>query len=420
MAALAISVRHVSKEYAIGAVNHDTMRDRIAHSFRSILRRQSKTESASRTFHALSDVSFDVAEGEVLGVIGHNGAGKSTLLKILSRITEPSVGEVDLYGRVTSLLEVGTGFHAELTGRENVYLNAAMLGMRKAETDKKFEAIVEFSGTQQFIDTPVKRYSSGMYVRLAFSVAAHLDPEILIVDEVLSVGDGAFQKKCLGKMDEVRRDGRTVILVSHDLPAVASLCQRAILLRQGRVVGNGQPQQIIEQYMSEAFAGSGTSLADRTDRYTKGELMVQAITFLDEKLQPVQPAMSGQHLVVRVQYQAHVRKTFKDMRVMVVLNRDERTSCILSTDLVSRTPLDLEGSGYVDFHVPHLPLCGGRYFLHVAIENNSITHDWVQYAAELQVLDGDYYGTGRTYPHEGWRGKGMFVDHSWKVEKTSQ
>ena len=419
MAEIAISARHVSKEYVIAGINHDTLRDRIAHGCRSLLGRRVEKKVAPRSFQALNDVSFNVMEGEVLGVIGHNGAGKSTLLKILSRITEPSGGEVDLYGRVTSLLEVGTGFHAELTGRENVYLNAAMLGMRKVDIDKRFDAIVEFSGTQQFIDTPVKRYSSGMYVRLAFSVAAHLDPEILIVDEVLSVGDGAFQKKCLGKMDEVRRDGRTVILVSHDLPVVASLCQRAILLRHGRVVGDGQPQQIIEQYMSEAFTGTGVSLADRTDRYTKGELTVQAITFLDDKLNPLQPVLSGQHLVIRVQYRCHVRKVFKDMRVMVVINRDERTSCIFSTDLVSRTPLDLEGSGYVDFHVPHLPLCGGRYFLHAAIENNIMTQDWVQYAAELQVLDGDYYGTGRMYPHDGWRGKGMFVDHSWRFERTS-
>lgn len=419
MAEIAISARHVSKEYVIAGINHDTLRDRIAHGCRSLLGRRVEKKVAPRSFQALNDVSFNVMEGEVLGVIGHNGAGKSTLLKILSRITEPSGGEVDLYGRVTSLLEVGTGFHAELTGRENVYLNAAMLGMRKVDIDKRFDAIVEFSGTQQFIDTPVKRYSSGMYVRLAFSVAAHLDPEILIVDEVLSVGDGAFQKKCLGKMDEVRRDGRTVILVSHDLPVVASLCQRAILLRHGRVVGDGQPQQIIEQYMSEAFTGTGVSLADRTDRYTKGELTVQAITFLDDKLNPLQPVLSGQHLVIRVQYRCHVRKVFKDMRVMIVINRDERTSCIFSTDLVSRTPLDLEGSGYVDFHVPHLPLCGGRYFLHAAIENNIMTQDWVQYAAELQVLDGDYYGTGRMYPHDGWRGKGMFVDHSWRFERTS-
>jgi ABC-type polysaccharide/polyol phosphate transport system, ATPase component len=419
MSETAVSVRKVSKEYVIPAVSHDTLRDQIVHACRSMLGRNAESHAATRNFLALNEVSFEVMEGEVLGIIGHNGAGKSTLLKILSRITEPTAGEVDLYGRVTSLLEVGTGFHAELTGRENVYLNAAMLGMRKTDIDRRFDEIVEFSGTHQFIDTPVKRYSSGMYVRLAFSVAAHLDPEILIVDEVLSVGDGAFQKKCMGKMDEVRRDGRTVILVSHDLPVVASLCQRAILLRQGSLVGDGRPQQVIEQYMSEAFSASGASLADRTDRYTKGELMVQAITFLDEKLNAVQPAISGQHLVIRVHYHCHVRKVFQNMRVMVVVSRDERTSCILSTDLVDRKPLDLEGSGYVDFHVPHLPLCGGRYFLHAAIENNSVAQDWVQYAAELQVLDGDYYGTGRIYPHDGWRGKGMFIDHRWSMERTS-
>jgi lipopolysaccharide transport system ATP-binding protein len=419
MADNAISVRNVSKEYVIGAVLHDTLRDKIVHQWHALRGIGGAGDSHGRPFLALRDVSFEVTEGEVLGIIGHNGAGKSTLLKILSRITEPTAGEVDIYGRVTSLLEVGTGFHAELTGRENVYLNAAMLGMRKQEIDRRFDQIVEFSGTQQFIDTPVKRYSSGMYVRLAFAVAAHLDPEILIVDEVLSVGDGAFQKKCLGKMDEVRRDGRTVILVSHDLPVVASLCQRAILLREGTVVGDGPPQRIIEHYMSEAFSSGGTSLADRRDRYTQGELMVRAIEFLDEKGMPVQHVLSGQHLVIRVHYHSHISKLFKDQRVMVVVNRDERTSCILSTDLVDRKPLDLEGSGYVEFHVPNLPLCGGRYFLHVAIENDALTQDWVQYAAELQVLDGDYYGTGRMYPHDGWRGKGMFIKHSWTVEKHS-
>lgn len=419
MSDLAITVRNLNKEYVIGAVCHDTLRDQIIHKWKSLFRLSGSNDSQSRAFLALRDVSFDVKEGEVLGIIGHNGAGKSTLLKILSRITEPSAGEVDIYGRVTSLLEVGTGFHAELTGRENVYLNAAMLGMRKQEIDRRFDEIVEFSGTRQFIDTPVKRYSSGMYVRLAFSVAAHLDPEILIVDEVLSVGDGAFQKKCLGKMDEVRRDGRTVILVSHDLPVVANLCQRAILLRQGVVAADGQPQQVIEQYMSEAVSSGTTSLADRQDRYTQGELMVSAITFLNEKGETIQHAVSGQHLVVRVHYQSHIRRVFTDMRVMVVVNRDERTSFILSTDLVDRKALDLQGSGDVDFHVPNLPLCGGRYFLHVAIESNVLTQDWVQYAAELQVLDGDYYGTGRMYPHDGWRGKGMFVKHSWTMEKIS-
>lgn len=403
----------------MAAAKNDTLRDQIARFGRSLLKRNVRSRAKPQIFHALKEVSFDVKRGEVLGIIGHNGAGKSTLLKILARITEPSEGEVDLYGRVTSLLEVGTGFHGELTGRENIYLNAAMLGMRKAEIDRKFEEIVNFSETRKFLDTPVKRYSSGMYVRLAFAVAAHLEPEILIVDEVLSVGDGSFRKKCLGKMDQVRQEGRTVIFVSHDLPVVANLCQRAILLDHGRVVGDGRPQQIIEQYMKMAFQRSETPLADRTDRYTQGELMIREIEFLDEKLNAVQPVRSGQHLVIRVHYQSHVSKLFKDMRMVVVIGRDESTSCILSTDLVSRTPLDFEGRGFVDFHVPHLPLCGGLYYLHASIENDTLTQDWVQYAVELQVLDGDYYGTGRLYPHDGWQGKGMFLEHRWSMERTS-
>ncbi|HEX2056157.1 MAG TPA: Wzt carbohydrate-binding domain-containing protein, partial [Nitrospiraceae bacterium] len=179
------------------------------------------------------------------------------------------------------------------------------------------------------------------------------------------------------------------------------------------------PQEIIEQYMSEAFSSGGTSLADRQDRYTQGELMVRAIEFLDEKGKAIQHVSSGQHLVIRVHYHSRVSRLFKDQRILVVINRDERVYCLLSTDLVDPRPVDLEGSGHVDFHVPNLPLCGGRYFLHVAIENNVLTQDWVQYAAELQVLDGDYYGTGRLYPHDGWRGKGMFIKYSWTLEKQS-
>jgi len=203
-------------------------------------------------FWALRDVNFEVKQGEILGIIGRNGAGKSTLLKILSRITKPSQGRVELRGRVSSLLEVGTGFHRELTGRENIFLNGAILGMTQREIRKKFDEIVAFAGTEQFLDTPVKRYSSGMYMRLAFAVAAHLEPEILIVDEVLAVGDDEFQKKCLGKMEEVsRREGRTVLLVSHNLAAISELTHRAILLESGRVAGEGPPSEVISAYYSQ-------------------------------------------------------------------------------------------------------------------------------------------------------------------------
>ena len=243
---LAISVRGLGKAYTIrhNRPDHSTLTEVVLERLRNPLK-----PSRSEIFWALRDVSFDVEKGEVLGIIGRNGAGKSTLLKILSRITEPTTGQIDLYGRTGSLLEVGTGFHRELTGRENIYLNGGILGMTRAEIDQNFDEIVDFAGTERFLDTPVKRYSSGMYVRLAFAVAAHLNPEILIVDEVLSVGDAEFQRKCLGKMGDVARGGRTVLFVSHNMAAVRSLCTRAMLLKDGTVAKQGTPDECVSTYL---------------------------------------------------------------------------------------------------------------------------------------------------------------------------
>ena len=252
---MAISVRGLSKAYTIA---HED--DRPSTLAETLLRRMRHPlqRAETETFWALRDLSFDIKRGEVVGVVGRNGAGKSTLLKILSRITEPTQGEVDLFGRVGSLLEVGTGFHPELTGRENIFLNGAILGMSKAEIRAQFDAIVDFAGVAQFLDTPVKRYSSGMYVRLAFAVAAHLNPEILIVDEVLAVGDAEFQNKCLGKMKDVSREGRTVLFVSHNMSAVRALCHTGILLKGGQMALQGPAQQAITEYLRAAsdFGGS--------------------------------------------------------------------------------------------------------------------------------------------------------------------
>jgi lipopolysaccharide transport system ATP-binding protein len=253
-----ISVRNVSKQYRLGAagIHYPTLRASIMGALsapmRMLTRRRNGNGSQRELLWALKDVTFDVRAGEALGIVGRNGAGKSTLLKILSRITKPTSGGVDLYGRVGSLLEVGTGFHPELTGRENIYLNGAILGMRREEITRKFDEIVAFAEVEKFLDTPVKFYSSGMYVRLAFAVAAHLEPEILIVDEVLSVGDAAFQKKCLGKMSEVAHTGRTVLFVSHDLNAVNSLCERAILLHDGAIILEGSPRDVTAHYLDRA------------------------------------------------------------------------------------------------------------------------------------------------------------------------
>jgi lipopolysaccharide transport system ATP-binding protein len=245
---LAIDAVGLSKQYRIGQMHSgiDTLRDHLMHGLKTLSTRR---RHAPETIWALQDVSFQVREGEVLGIIGRNGAGKTTLLRLLSRITEPTRGYADVTGRVASLLEVGTGFHAELTGRENIFLNGAILGMRRSEIVRKFDEIVDFSGIEQFIDTPVKRYSSGMFVRLAFSVAAHLEPEILIVDEVLAVGDADFQKRCLGKMESYGQSGRTVLFVSHSMPTIARLCPRLLLLDRGRIVAEGETEQVIGQYL---------------------------------------------------------------------------------------------------------------------------------------------------------------------------
>jgi homopolymeric O-antigen transport system ATP-binding protein len=261
-----ISVENLSKKYIIGhkQERHDTLRDALANGMKRFARKLSHPFSASQDdpaheeFWALRDVSFDIRQGERVGIIGRNGAGKSTLLKILSRITEPTSGKASIRGRVASLLEVGTGFHPQLTGRENIFLNGAILGMSKAEISKKFDEIVAFAEIEKFLDTPVKRYSSGMYVRLAFAVAAHLEPEILIVDEVLAVGDAQFQQKCLGKMEEVGKEGRTVLFVSHNMAVINRLCPRCVYLERGRVANIGATPDVIEGYLTAGFSANQT------------------------------------------------------------------------------------------------------------------------------------------------------------------
>ncbi len=260
MSDLAIRVENLGKQYKIGAQleRYRTLRDTLVSAVQRPVRMlRGGTTTANETIWALKDVSFEVRKGEVLGVIGRNGAGKSTLLKILSRVTEPSEGYAEIRGRVGSLLEVGTGFHPELTGRENIALNGAILGMKRAEIERKFDEIVEFAGIEKFIDTPVKRYSSGMYLRLAFAVAAHMEPEILVVDEVLAVGDAEFQRKCLGKMSDVASEGRTVLFVSHNMSAILRLTKETIVLEKGKLVLRAPTPQAVDFYLTSGFAQSG-------------------------------------------------------------------------------------------------------------------------------------------------------------------
>jgi lipopolysaccharide transport system ATP-binding protein len=284
MPPIVIEAEGLSKRYRLGQLQHGygTLRDAIAHGANQVLKREHRPPAEE--IWALDDVSFSVEQGEVLGVIGPNGAGKSTLLKILTRITTPTRGSAEIRGRVGSLLEVGTGFHGELTGRENIYLNGAILGMTRREITKKLPAIVDFSGVEKFIDTPVKRYSSGMYVRLAFSVAAHLEPEILLVDEVLAVGDAEFQRRCLGRMEELSSHGRTVLFVSHQMQVLARLCDRAILLREGRVVQDGPSEQVVAHYLqAEGGAGSRRAWPDLATAPGGKRVRIREVRVVDEQ-----------------------------------------------------------------------------------------------------------------------------------------
>jgi len=345
-----------------------------------------ETQNSDR-FWALQDVSFDVKRGEVVGIIGRNGAGKSTLLKLLSRITKPTRGHATIHGRVGSLLEVGTGFHPELTGRENIYLNAAILGMRKAEVERQFDEIVAFAEVEKFIDTPVKRYSSGMYVRLAFAVAAHLEPEILVIDEVLAVGDAAFQKKCLGKIGEVAHGGRTVLFVSHNMGAIRSLCTEVLWLDEGRVFAEGIVSRVVDEYLCSALHDITSSIDLLSSQRAVGSgerLRLRSIEFNSGGV-----IHHGEPLTVRIEFETTAEipnvafgfgfSTFEGVRVMTV-----------DSDLNSpQRELRKDFRGMVRVEVPQLQLQPGRYALDVGArsgDNGSL--DYVAGCAQLEVLPG--------------------------------
>jgi lipopolysaccharide transport system ATP-binding protein len=311
MTEIAIRVENLSKLYRIGAAQerHDTLRDALA----ARLRRNER-EAEPNTIWALKDVSFEVKRGEVVGVIGRNGAGKSTLLKLLSRITEPTSGRAEIHGRVGSLLEVGTGFHPELTGRENIYLNGVILGMKRVEISARFDEIVAFAELEKFLDTPVKRYSSGMYVRLAFAVAAHLEPEILLVDEVLAVGDAEFQRKCLGKMGDVAKEGRTVLFVSHNMAAIQRLCEKSLLLRCGELVASGPSHQV-----TGSFLGLGSGLATCWERSSapNSSVSIRRIELADHFGRPMAEVTTASDLAVAVDFR--IERPYRDLQMTVGL-----------------------------------------------------------------------------------------------------
>ena len=417
MSDVAVRVRNLSKQYAIGILRHDTLRDHLSHLAKRLVRKNQKDGSVHKEnrIWALKDVSFDVEVGEVIGVIGRNGAGKSTLLKILSRITEPTSGYIEIKSRIGSLLEVGTGFHPELTGRENIFLNGAILGMKKAEIIRKFDEIVAFAEIERFLDTPVKRYSSGMYVRLAFAVAAHLEPDILVVDEVLSVGDAAFQKKCIGKMSGIAREGRTVLFVSHNLLAVQSLCRSGILLQDGHVVTQGLIEDVIRAYSKTVDSAKvDQSLADRTDRENGTKLRIVAVEFLDAlDKSPQSLLLSGQDVLIRLHWEYTGDKPLEDVSFAISFYETVAKVPLFGcrSDAIGVLYRVGPGHGSCACRVKKWPLSGGIYSYNVNASKDKAFLDRVTDAGEIRVENGDYYGTGKLPKSLAHC---VFIDFDWE------
>jgi lipopolysaccharide transport system ATP-binding protein len=369
MSGIAIRVDRLSKQYTIGVAKnqHDTLRDQITGGIRSLFRHNGQPRSSDETIWALKDVSFEVNHGEILGIIGRNGAGKSTLLKILSRITEPTEGRAEIYGRVGALLEVGTGFHQELTGRENIYLYGSILGMNKHEIERKFDQIVAFSEVDKFIDTPVKHYSSGMYVRLAFSVAAHLDPDILLIDEVLSVGDLSFQRKCMAHAKRLQERNTTVILVSHNMFAVTAMCNRAICISGGQVRFDGSPEDAISFYEQEnrltALPGAQARLEADPSEYP---ICITGIGIFDEAGQPSRVFNYGDRMRVRLTFEAR-QKIINPNFVVAIIRSDNVPCCNYNTAMDGITMPSLSGQGSIEVLTPPLKLISELYTIHVLV-----------------------------------------------------
>jgi lipopolysaccharide transport system ATP-binding protein len=388
-----ISVRNLSKQYKLGQTHGDQ-------SFREVLidTFKGRRRKAPEKLWALQDVSFDVKEGEVLGIVGRNGAGKSTLLKLLSRITYPTSGDILVRGRIASLLEVGTGFHQELTGRENVYLAGSILGMKKKEIDDRFDDIVEFADVSQFLDTPIKRYSTGMRLRLGFGVAAHLDPDVLLVDEVLAVGDAGFQKKCLNAMRDLRSTGRTVLFVSHNMAAVENLCHRAIWIDNGRIRDDGNARDVIKSYLA-TFTESQTAGFDLDkieSRRGSGHIRYTGLEFLARDGGPVQLVSTGDGFIIRLYYRA--KEKVMNPHFGIMLSTEFGTLITeLSTWLSGfDIPVIEPGEGHIDLEIDTLTVMPSQYFISLWIEGIGPVHyDVVEHCASLDVTPSDFYGSGR-------------------------
>jgi lipopolysaccharide transport system ATP-binding protein len=412
-----ISVQGLGKSYRIQTGDrkpYRTLRDDIADFGKGLLKGE-WGKSRTEEFWALRDINLDIYPGEVVGLIGRNGAGKSTLLKILSRVVQPTVGEATLHGRVASLLEVGTGFHPELTGRENIFMSGAVLGMQRAEIKHKFDEIVAFAEIEKFLDSPVKRYSSGMYVRLAFAVAAHLEPDILLVDEVLAVGDSAFQKKCLGKMEDVStQQGRTVILVSHNMAAILSLCKKAYLLEGGKISTEGNSSKVIDAYVNSSLQLESIPLEKRIDR--GGDGSVRLVSFTLKSLDSNNIIRCNSHLEITLSYESEkplVNTTF----AIGIYDYSNVEIFMVDSDAKAELPSSLPACGEIRCVIGPLNLTPGQCYINLAVVKGGLLEggtlaDYVQNVTSFSVEPFDFYGTGKL-PPRSW--SLCLIPHQWSV-----
>ena len=407
MTSTVISVEHLTKQYELGVIGTGTL-SRDLNRWWARVRNQpdpytriGQRDAFARigeSILALDDVSFTVQQGEALGIIGRNGAGKSTLLKILSRVTAPTSGVVKVRGRIGSLLEVGTGFHPELTGRENVYLNGAILGMKKAEVSRKFDEIVDFAGVEKFIDTPVKRYSSGMYVRLAFAVAAHLDPEILIVDEVLAVGDAEFQKKCLGKMGDVAGEGRTVLFVSHNMAAIEKLCKTCLLLKDGNIEINGSTSNVVDGYLDGLGLHNSQKPLENYRQSSSQKNIIQQITSLSVDLKQKTAFRIDENIILEVKLNEKIANSGDTFIGIGVNNaKDERVFTLMSFNGIER--LNWQHSNLVRVMIPKNNLIPGEYFVKISVTQAGTEQDVIVNFPAFEIVAHDYFNSGRLPSH---------------------
>jgi len=407
----AITIEHLTKRYELGAMRHETMLREV---ILNLLRRRERR--AQETILALNDITFDVNVGEVVGIIGRNGAGKSTLLKVLSKITYPTSGRMKVRGRVASLIEVGTGFHDELTGRENIYLNGSILGMRKREIDARIDQIIDFSGVDKFIDTPIKRYSSGMRLRLGFAVAAHMDPDVLFVDEVLAVGDAEFQKKCLSAMDDLRSGGRTVLFVSHNMAAIENLCPRTVWIDGGKLRMDGPTDKVIAQYLA-TFSESqrtGYDLEKIDNRTGSGAIRFKRVDFLDAQGQPTSVFRSGEPFRARFYYRVNERVRDPHFGMIIFSDLGTRITTVSTWHANYYIPEVEPGEGMIELQIDDLFLQPNRYFLSLFADTTGQRYDNLDHCIAIDVEDSNAYENQGRGLHPRW---GLvYLPSRWSLE----